>query len=801
MTGHTLTKAIMDEWRPWDLPRPELAALAKAIVENSTAAERCVDQIPATSWSGAARTAADTRAREQRMWAKAVAGRIQDLQTALTEAAEAISASKAVVNDALMTAAFQGFLPVGSNDPTWTMRYARRGTEPRTPARKAAEEREWTDFVKAKADDLAGTAAEHADRIRGAVHAVHTVAPPELTLSAQDGRRHALMAEGGWTPAEVAAIGRSLLAAGLTSMQIEKLRNGEQLTDVPLGVQQYLHMFYGNLGPAELFALHTAMTGLDDPSRHSWSSALGQGLLVLSNENVGTNTGFEYLPQWARTWAENRNSNESARVKTVDIPLMRLLRSTHGVPPGERLGVELIRKAAGGASRGADSGLMYTATIYTEDDLGPEIADRTYQFTISSLLEVGARNHEASAAFLSGHYADGTALPHFDRDQMTTWLYAHEWDDDGRTVGGLVGWIGDAAASGDPGQVALANRAFTGLLDHATTTTGGNTFDTLMNANPDRDAIGKINPLLADALLDATLPYLNVLAGSTAGGDTVPHLDPTLLDPSNGGHSYGTDEVQRRAARLFTLIASDNVDGVPQTRAGAELYRAVLQQIELNGAAAAHNPADARGLGDFSTNLRYLAQMGLYGAEYDLQLDENNRVDAQNETNLKVKNLMTSVSAGLTAVPHPVAIAAGAAGTAITPWVLSPETADDVPLSLGKGLIDGDSPVDNEILLTYGALAQILREDQIHGSGPLYHNGSLKSLDDLLSGTTSTRQNLLMDMETALREIVADDPDVNRKYIVDNLQAGVGTGGRNGSFHFDPNNPENYERLILRGPD
>ncbi|MGW0040084.1 hypothetical protein [Gordonia sp. NPDC003376] len=51
------------------------------------------------------------------------------------------------------------------------------------------------------------------------------------------------MADGGWTAAEAAAVGRSLLAAGLSSTQIERLRNGEQLTEVPLGVQQYLHMF------------------------------------------------------------------------------------------------------------------------------------------------------------------------------------------------------------------------------------------------------------------------------------------------------------------------------------------------------------------------------------------------------------------------------------------------------------------------------------------------------------------------------------------------------------------------------
>lgn len=64
-----------------------------------------------------------------------------------------------------MTAACRRFIPVSARDPTWTMRYARRSSERDTPSRKAAEEREWTDYIKAKADELAGTAADHAERI------------------------------------------------------------------------------------------------------------------------------------------------------------------------------------------------------------------------------------------------------------------------------------------------------------------------------------------------------------------------------------------------------------------------------------------------------------------------------------------------------------------------------------------------------------------------------------------------------------------------------------------------------------
>lgn len=190
------------------------------------------------------------------------------------------------------------------------MRYVPKEDDDLTPEQMAEKARQMTSFVKQKADELAASAADHAALIKTAIANVDTIAPPGLTLSAQDGRRHAHMGDDGWTQAEAAAVGRSLTAAGLSEDQIRRLLNGEKLTDVPRGAQEYLHMFYGNLNENDLVDLKTTFDKMHTLDGDLWSRNLGQGLVTLSNENVGDNTGYGYLPEWARDWATTDNWSE-----------------------------------------------------------------------------------------------------------------------------------------------------------------------------------------------------------------------------------------------------------------------------------------------------------------------------------------------------------------------------------------------------------------------------------------------------------------------------------------------------------
>lgn len=790
-----LTKAIMDSWKPWELATVKLTELAEAIRENSQAAESTVDRIPSDSWSGAARSAANARAGDQHGWAKSVAARVEDLQTAITEAAAAIDSGREAVNGALLGASLQRFMLISENDPSWAMRYVPQEDDDLTPGEIAAKEREMTSFIKSKADELATTAADQAALIKAAVDNVDTIAPPGLTLSAQDGRRHAHMAEDGWTDEEAASVGRSLSAAGLTDDQIRRLMNGEKLDDVPRGVQEYLHTFYAGLGSDDLFSLKTKFDAMNSPTAHSWSSALGRGLVTLSNENVGDNTGYQYLPRWVQDWAGSHNPLDDKRVRQLDIPLAGLLGNSGTVPPGEKFGTELIRKSAGGAGRSVENGgIAHPEIIYGSgtDDL--DTLKRNYETTIRQFMEVGTRNHEASAAILTGEYASGERLADYNREQMLENIFKFDWDDGGQSAGGLVDWIRGYGSSSDSSHVALADRAFTSLYDFATSTDGDNNFRGLMNANSSGDAIGKINPHLAGALREASLPYLNILAG----GDSETYGHPGFDPPGDSA------DIQRRTARLFTLIASDNTYGAPTaenpdgTGAGADLYRDILEQSVRNGAVAGNefeiDPDRARSLARISASLRELGQAGLYGAEYDLQIDENVNTDEENAAGAKVRNIVSSASAGLTAVPHPAAIAAGATGTAAAPWLLPASSAGDIPFSPPTGTAGGgedyDTATHDEIRLAYGALSTVDGIPDIGGKSESWYDasGQLKPLPDILAEHNGDADELLSAMERAL----PDD-------LTASFRAGSGTGKDQGRRNFDPTDPDNYDDMILNG--
>ncbi|TSD96153.1 hypothetical protein FOV72_10710 [Gordonia rubripertincta] len=783
-----LTKAIMDSWKPWELATVKLTALAEAIRENSKAAESTVDQIPSDSWSGAARSAANARAGDQHGWAKSVAARVEDLQTAITEAAAAIDSGREAVNGALLGASLQRFMLISENDPSWAMRYVPREDDDLTPGEIAAKEREMTSFIKSKADELATTAADQAALIKAAVDNVDTIAPPGLTLSAQDGRRHAHMAEDGWTDKEAASVGRSLSAAGLTDDQIRRLMNGEKLDDVPRGVQEYLHTFYGNLNENDLADLKMKLDAMDTSEGNGWSKNLGEGLITLSNENVGDNSGFQFLPKWVQEWASSENWNSSERMRLVDVPMAGLLGNSGSVPPGERFGTELIRRAASGASKDAEETGLFNGFVHepATEDVATELR-RTYENTLDQLLEVGARNHQASAAILSGTYADGSALEGYNRDETVRNVFKRDWDDGGETAGDLVKWIREYGGSGDSTKVALADRAFSGLFD--LTTDSSDNFSSLMNANSSDDAIGKINPHVAGALREASLPYLNILTGADGEKFGHPGFDP----------EFPKHELQTRTARLFTVIASDNTYGMPTaedpdgTGAGADLYRDILDQTMRNGQLAGQmlttEPGYARSLAEWSANLRDLGAAGLYGAEYDLQVDAGLDADEGNAARTTARNIISSASAALTGVPHPAAVAVGAAGTAATPWILPPESAGDVDFRPPTAPSSSDSVVEEELQFAYGVLGGLKYPGP--GMSPEWYqpDGQLKSLDQIMTESNKEPGVLLSDIENAIR--------TKSPRLAADIEAGKTTGSEQGEDSFDPVDRDNYTDIIL----
>lgn len=763
MTGSgPLTKRVIDSWRPLDLTQVSVKLLVDAIRSNSVAAAQTVDGLPLSSWRGLSRSAANARANDQYEWAKKVSAAIEDLETALKKAGKEIYSYREVVSGALFAASLQRCYLVSDDDPAWTMKY-RPGSggedENLTPAQIAERERSNAGFVKSKADELYAVVSDHASAISVAISAIATAAPAKLTLSAQDGRRDALLGEDGWTDSEAEFVGNNLRAAGLTEDQIRRLLDGEKLSDVPQGAQEYLHMFFKNLSGDQLLNLDDKFKDMGTPQGDAWSSAIGRGILTLSNENVGRNSGYEYLPSWLREWARDPSSG-SAKDAPTSVWMARLLNDgTGGMPAGERFGADLQRKSATISARNGD-GTRYPDAAFI-DPRNPEQWDPNnrdaslarYHNTIEKLFDVGARNHLSSAAVLSGEYTDGTALSNYDRDETLRRLFTYEWTDDGESVGKLMDWVGEYGRSDDPSKVELADRAFKGLFDYTTTTEssdGDNNFAALMDANRNDDAIGKINPELADALRRAAKPYLNILAGGI---------------PSEHGHpglsfDYHDDEKQARAARLFTLIASDNTFVEPseadpngEVGAGARLYRDILEQSIANGARAGAGSMkiefnDTHALAELSENLQALGRAGLHGAEFDLQGDHSQAAQDRNAADTRIRNIVSSASAAATAIPNPYWVAAGAAGTALTPWLLPPEPTGELPVNLNYPV---ESSTEHKLHFYYGVLAgselpPISDRENWYGE-----DGELKPLPTILAEHNGNTGQIYSDITRHLR--------------------------------------------------
>ncbi|WP_155976949.1 hypothetical protein [Nocardia sp. 348MFTsu5.1] len=434
-----------------------------------------------------------------------------------------------------------------------------------------------------------------------------------------------MMSDDGWTKEELGIVGKSLEAAGLTPDQAQRLLNGERVDDLPVGAQEFLHQFFNNLTEDQTLELQDEFDRLGDAEGEAYSKALGSGLLILSNEKIGTGDvhgGFESLPPWVRDWATHRARDEwivsrdgkPVNIARQDYKIAKLLSNTgNAIAPGERFGTELIRKAETEIAWGQHSPAVEASFP------GAEVSDlkNNYQQTMEDLLSVGTRSHEASAAILSGHYTDGTALDgDYDRNRTVQNLLSHEWRDDGRTAANLTNWVDDYAADQtNASKSDLSARAFRGLLD--STSGSGEQFGNLVNIGDSQQSLGDINPALAGAMEEAVRPYLNVMAGGSPGAFG---FNESTFDDLDFGEN--NDALRNQSQRVMALIA-----GNPE--AGERLIHDVQTQQALN----AHNlvtmdstdpdTPNAGEIGARNGALQNLLTDGLTAAELDNWHDDH----------------------------------------------------------------------------------------------------------------------------------------------------------------------------------
>ncbi|MGK9270677.1 hypothetical protein KXR83_06705 [Williamsia muralis] len=622
----TPTKNQLDKWMPDQLVLAALPMMAELLRGKLDQAERKFD-LPTSDWKGQARTAAENRSTEEATWGKRVAAGYETLGTTLSEAATGIGGTLTAVDNAIADASGKGFHLISGDDPEWLVRYVPAEDDDSSEEKRAQLRHEWSAFLKGKADTAEQTCQQYAATVTASLQSLAELTPAVLGLSAADGRTAAMMSADGWTPEELEIVGRSLEAAGLTPEQAQRLLNGERVEDLPVGAQEFLHQFYNNLSMDQTLGLQSEFDNLGTDEGTTWSKALGSGLLILSNEKVGAGSvhgGFDSLPQWMRDWSTHRDRDEwivnlggkPTNIAAQDYKIAKMLANTgSGIAPGERLGTELIRKSE------TEMAWKQHSELITGSFPGAEVSDQqnNYETTMENLLSVGTRSHEASAAILSGHYSDGTALDgDYNRDRTVQNLLAHEWreQDNGKTAANLVNWVDDYAADQtDAHRAELSARAFRGLLDSTSAT--GDQFGNLMNIGASEKSVGDLNPAVAAAIEESIRPYLNVMSGGSPemyGFDTSTHND---LDFGNDA-----DALRDQSQRAMALAASD-----PET--AARLVHDVQAQQALNvhnlvtlepDASAVPNATE---VGARNGGLQNLLTDGLTAAELDDWHDEH----------------------------------------------------------------------------------------------------------------------------------------------------------------------------------
>lgn len=202
----------------------------------------------------------------------------------------------------------------------------------------------------------------------------------------------------------------------------------------------YLRDFYREAGTSGLLDIAENLRAREhsgDPHAAAQLDALANGLLTLSNENVGdgqTTGGYDLLPDDLKDILSRINDASADRglmgsfyddvytERQAPAVADLLAEANPGFIPGTEFASELDHAA---------SRLVDIATA--SHGLYPE----KYDPIAEKFLEIGTRNESASYELLTSPDAARTLMP----------LLEHEWRDDGATVGRLVDWIADDGRS------------------------------------------------------------------------------------------------------------------------------------------------------------------------------------------------------------------------------------------------------------------------------------------------------------------------------------------------------------------
>ncbi|WP_280468477.1 hypothetical protein [Nocardia cyriacigeorgica] len=477
------TRNDINNWKP-----EKLSEWATELETDTQFYETQLGQIlthfTGTTWSGKAHDAASDRFTEEHDQGRKLSQEVRDVATALRAADQRLSNEKRLllgkVSDAENDA--ESPIPLVVSD-VWVVSCTTIGAHLSADDRKKAIDKvnAHQGLINTAYHALVGAVSEVGTAITTATQEIRvrgdqlgdgidapTAAPADSgVIGKEDGQAvaAAIRPDGTVDPAVLDQIASRLPQGILTESDMQILANGGELSTVPASTQQYYREFFQGAGKDGVLALSEHLKTQEasgNPVASARRDALANGLLVVSNEKIGTGRdtngklqspgGYEALPQDMRDLVSGRWKEYADLSTTGDQPekfaeLTQLgdlvAQADPDIPPGKTMGVEMSRQAASMVDYFDSFGESWPPG-YTEDD------EKSIESGASNLLSVGARNFEANAALLSGEGLPEVAGPSptageyqpqpFNRDEFAATVFGREWSDDGKAAAELFDW-------------------------------------------------------------------------------------------------------------------------------------------------------------------------------------------------------------------------------------------------------------------------------------------------------------------------------------------------------------------------
>ncbi|WP_051989735.1 TPR repeat region-containing protein [Gordonia soli] len=403
---------------------------------------------------------------------------------------------------------------------------------------------------------------------------------------------------------------RFLRGMSLTPAQLAKLNAGEAI-ELSTDQMKYMRQAAGavDVGSGEVKGPQAFREFGTQPGDHELRSALANGLRVISNENVHSESGngnFAMLPQ------SMKNSLTRPDLVSQRGPIT----SMNGVADNSAIGKLLkdgdSRYAAGSAldSRLLEVGRQYTnAQAHYEQDLGvTHTADGAPAPGARTLFVDGAiryddsgmpRLHSATAA---GDIQDVVTAGAMDKVSLRDALagpngqdYIHDllttkWPDKGAIAGAVFETAPDAAHVDDPSdRVDVHLSRLTGETMHevakyAHTHEGWLALKDIPNT--DGQSVGQVNPKLLETLARSMSPYADDLAGKQDNSLLGFNADDVRHSPGKPGDFEG-------ASRIYALFGgSDESAKVFYGQAIQDLQHAADEYGQQLGSGSDGNAAE-----------------------------------------------------------------------------------------------------------------------------------------------------------------------------------------------------------------